>query len=121
MRIHNGFISNSSSSSFILMTTKEIYDDILAKLGPIDQRIIRALEDKGVITTSVGTGLPDLVVLATWSDSGGNDNFTDVIQDAVIEAEIEDPDFDPYDILDNYIKQVKKAGKYYEHEFGDGG
>ena len=119
MKIRNGFVSNSSSSSFILVTTQKVHDDVVAKMGKVEQTIIKALVKEEVITIKKGLGGPALMVLTTWSDAGGNDNFSDIIADA---NEVPDnEEFDGYEVVDKYINAVKKSGKYFDHEFGDGG
>jgi len=41
MKIRMGFVSNSSSSSFVVITTKETYNKILKSLSKIEQEAIK--------------------------------------------------------------------------------
>lgn len=43
MKIRSGFVSNSSSSSFVLVVTKEAYDKVLTNEDPITRAILGAV------------------------------------------------------------------------------
>ena len=42
MKIRSGFVSNSSSSSFVLVVKKELYDTVMSGLDPLHQAIMEA-------------------------------------------------------------------------------
>ena len=46
MKVRNGFVSNSSSSSFILVTSKENHETALGGLAPDEQTFIKAIKSK---------------------------------------------------------------------------
>lgn len=41
MKIRNGFVSNSSSSSFMILATKEYFDEAIQDLSDRDQEIVQ--------------------------------------------------------------------------------
>ena len=43
MKYRGGFVSNSSSSSFVFVATKEAYDDVMSKEDPLTQAILSAV------------------------------------------------------------------------------
>lgn len=45
MKIRSGFVSNSSSSSFLMLTRKEDHDEAMAKLTPFERKVIEYLID----------------------------------------------------------------------------
>ena len=46
MKIRNGFVSNSSSSSFLILLTKEAYDEVISGVGPLTQAVVEQLSGK---------------------------------------------------------------------------
>jgi hypothetical protein len=42
MKLRNGFVSNSSSSSYVIITTKETLDKVLAKLSDLEAKAVNA-------------------------------------------------------------------------------
>lgn len=46
MKIRNGFVSNSSSSSFIMMVRKDYFNEIVKGLEPLDQAVMEVLFTK---------------------------------------------------------------------------
>lgn len=42
MKMRSGFVSNSSSSSYIILTTKETYDKVLKKLSELEREAVKA-------------------------------------------------------------------------------
>lgn len=41
MKIRNGFVSNSSSSSYVIITTQEAYDNVMKKLSKIEAGAVK--------------------------------------------------------------------------------
>lgn len=46
MKVRKGFVSNSSSSSFIVLITKEAYDEIIKDIDPFAQAVVEQLSGK---------------------------------------------------------------------------
>ena len=42
MKLRSGFVSNSSSSSYVLITTQETYDKVMAQLSELEQGAVKA-------------------------------------------------------------------------------
>ena len=47
MKIRNGFVSNSSSSSFLLITTKENHEKAFKQLSPYEKAVIKTIVSTG--------------------------------------------------------------------------
>lgn len=74
MKIRDGHVSNSSSSSFVLMTTKENYERALAEADPYVKAVAKALVDKDASKQKfLGK---KIVVFSHYSDSGGMGTFS---------------------------------------------
>lgn len=49
MKIRSGFVSNSSSSSFVLVVTKEAFDEATTGVDPIYQAMLEAVMSKDTV------------------------------------------------------------------------
>jgi hypothetical protein len=74
MKVREGHVSNSSTSSFVLMTTKENYERALAEADPYVRAVAKALVDKEA-SKQVFLGRK-MVVFSEYSDQGGNGTFS---------------------------------------------
>lgn len=67
MKIRSGFVSNSSSSSFLILLTKEAYDEVISGVDPLAQAVVEQLSRK---TKFLGTEC-----VAYSRMSGNHDDF----------------------------------------------
>ena len=100
MKIRSGFVSNSSSSSFVVIAAKDVVDTVLATLSPYEQAVAKYVQqaDKKFMggTVSIFQGM-----------TGNYDSW-----EYGFEYEGEQPeDCDgTYDAWDNFIEKLKASG-----------
>ena len=70
MKIRNGFVSNSSSSSFCIMVTKKGYEEALKDCDSDAQKLIKHWAKKGKI------GSEDVVYFFDMTNNGGYSTMT---------------------------------------------
>lgn len=75
MKIRNGFVSNSSSSSFIIITTKEEFNKILKMFDKKERKFIKAFFE-GMISKNI-LGKKRLYLCSEYS----SDHMMDVASD----------------------------------------
>lgn len=76
MKIRTGFVSNSSSSSFVVLLSKEQDTEFQKKLSPIQKEVLGACAREEKIFLG-----NDVVAYTGWSNAGGYSNFEDVYID----------------------------------------
>jgi hypothetical protein len=76
MKEREGHVSNSSSSSFFLVTTKANYEKALKEVSPFVAAVAKALASNNKF------GDMDVVVFGTYSDAGGYGTFDGLDIDA---------------------------------------
>jgi CRISPR/Cas system CSM-associated protein Csm4 (group 5 of RAMP superfamily) len=70
LKIRNGFVSNSSSSSFVMVVHRATHNEAMRRLPENYRKIMeQAVEFK----TAMGT---ELAVFWNFSDAGGNSNYS---------------------------------------------
>jgi len=114
MKTRNGFISNSSSSSFVLIVGKTVYDNEFKNLPPFEKDLI------SYASKTVDIDGKEVVVIEGCYGDGGNtfDNYdigdgnTNYKKDSDI-AEEETDDYD--EILTDFVSKVRKNTKHYYH------
>jgi hypothetical protein len=133
MKIRNGFVSNSSSSSFVVTVTEQAHQQALAKVAPWEREIILKgfMDRKTQILQHPGGGL-EVRCGGYYSDAGGGCtldwaaekvNFPEEILEGKMNEDSEDydEDFVPgFSAVDHYLKEVGE-GEYVSTDVGDGG
>ena len=71
MKTRAGFVSNSSSSSFVLVTTKENHERALAELPPIVRLVVNSIasEVKFLGRECIATGYLSVMDYSPWEDT----------------------------------------------------
>jgi hypothetical protein len=117
MKIRNGFVSNSSSSSFLLLTTVENYERAKANLTKFQLAVAEQMKTEAKVFGR------DMVSFETWNNQGCN--WT---EDFWVEGDLEeDPEANPKgedvrDAFDSFETEVKKGPKdeYYTKSIDTG-
>ena len=105
MKVRQGFVSNSSTSSFVVVMKKEHYEKGLEMIHPYSKACIEALGHNSDIFLG-----EEVVSLGTMSTQGGSQwEWIDVDFDIETLGEDEDADDLKYESLDDLIKAVKKV------------
>ena len=115
MKQRNGFVSNSSSSSFIFLVKEDVHNKVVATMSKEDQRIIEALFDCKIMRKITAFDL-QLIEYATYVDMGGGGTWDSFEEPEDYKGE------DAYEVAEDYMNRVKQLeGSYFETEIGDGG
>lgn len=105
MKMRTGFVSNSSSSSFILVVKKEIFEKEIVEVeqNVIKDLILKAFDFHELFGVSIA-------VYSDMTDRGGNSYWDLEIEEAQMSLrELADPDeeCDAYGELDKFLTKLK--------------
>ena len=105
MKFRKGFVSNSSSSSFVLVITKSAHERIMSRLHDYVKAVIEEMEPKEDIFMG-----SDVLAFSTFSDQGGYGTFDDISPEYEGEIPIGewDDEMSPYEAWDVYKEEAKK-------------
>ena len=105
MKIRNGFISNSSSSSFVAVITKSAFDKTLEQVHPYVKAVIEAIEKEEGIFTGI-----DVVTIGIMNIHGDStiDNI-EIDYDLEKNPLPEDMDNSPYEALDTFLASIPEG------------
>lgn len=103
MKIRDGHVSNSSSSSFVLLTSKENYVKAFADATPYQRAVAEAMKEEGKFL-----GI-DVVSFSGWSDAGGGSSFEYLREEIVYDGDDEEGAYDAWDAFEKLIRRNKDA------------
>jgi hypothetical protein len=86
MKTRQGFVSNSSTSSYIIITTKEKYDTTLSRCHPYVKAVMEALEP-----TESKLGKESIVVISYNSGNQSTFEYLDVPYEGKTPCDMEGP------------------------------
>lgn len=119
MKIRIGFVSNSSSSSFMVLGTKKAYDEAFKKLREAYKEVIARFTIGGTIGEQEVAGISYPIDL--------NEDYTDTTIHEMLNKyyslnpAIEQPeDEDPWEILENFQNSMAEYGTTFDHSEGQG-
>jgi len=104
MKVRDGHVSNSSSSSFVLLTSKENYEKAVADATPWQRAVAEAM--KGEEGKFLGI---DVVSFCGWSDAGGGSSFEYLREEIKYEGDDEESAYDGWDAFEKLLKRNKDA------------
>jgi len=108
MKIRKGFVSNSSSSSFVLYATKENYDKMMQELNAFERDVAEHMKTSEEKFMGI-----DVVSFSDFSDMGGNCSLDNFESDNYQESEDDDSFWEArYEAWEKIQKMLSKEGQH---------
>jgi hypothetical protein len=107
MKVRQGFVSNSSTSSYIVVTTKETFDKTMVASEAYVQAVMRDLSEEFALA-----GMK-MVCIAYYSGMGGEGNMDYAGVDYKGERTMS-----PYDAYETFMSNAKKNGEVFHTSIG---
>lgn len=119
MKIRNGFVSNSSSSSFVVVCSEDAYKKALNEAHPY---VKAAVEYATSYNKTIGTlHGQKVVIFGHFSDAGGDYTWQDFSYSGPEwKYDGEHDDYRAYLAFEEFVKSIPKEEKI-EGSIGDGG
>ena len=113
MKTRNGFVSNSSSSSFVIVVPTETYDKVVATLSDLEKRMVKHMGSKS--KTLFGKNIS--VISGVSGNYDSLEGFDPYDNDGEPDETTEE--FDVYGAWEDFVMALKiKAGdgNFFTHE-----
>ena len=104
MKLRSGFVSNSSSSSFVILIEKDEHEKVLREVHPYIRAVIEAIAE-----TNTLYNMP-IVTVSTYNDQSGYNNLDDLDIDyngGIPEGQWEE-EMTPHEALEEYQAALDK-------------
>ena len=119
MKTRLSFVSNSSSTSYVVTTTKKNFDKVLKKSNEVTKLVIESLKKNKYVISEKHVFGKDLVVLEYSSGDYNGEDFSSIDLSAFEEDEKLD-DLDPLSVLMSFVEELSKDKKNFIESSVDG-